>query len=513
MAGAAIETERDQIAARSSCENLAREVISSALATGIREFCICTGKRDAPLILLLKKIEGVRCYYWSEERSSAFFALGRIRVTKCPVAVITTSGSAAAELLPAAMEAHYTGLPLLMMTADRPRKMRGTGAPQAVEQVGLFSHYTHFEQDMESGETCALERWGLRGPAHLNVCFEEPKAEVYDGVGLSPAMYKEAAPLTNHSLELSDFLHDKKHPLAIVSTLSVDTRDAVHQFLKRSGMTAYLEAVSGLREKSDLQGQRTFKLTGEYDAILRIGGVPTARIWRDLEEHPMPTFCLSEQPFSGLSWMKTEAADITKTLNECDVCQFSETVVPDLLIEEKIRSLPLAEPSLVRALSEVIPKQSLVYLGNSMPIREWDRYATSEDRGFEVAASRGVNGIDGQLSTFLGFCSPKSENWAIVGDLTALYDLVAPWIFEQMDTCPITIVIINNGGGKIFSHHFPDSEMQCRHSHRFEYWAKMWNFDYLCWHSVPETLPLAKMPRVIELIPDEEQTVSFWKSS
>src|SRR5438067_1651083 len=122
--------------------SLAVHTLEQAHSMGVSELCICPGARNAPWIQVLTANPGIfRCHYFFEERSAAFFALGRIRATSRPVAVLTTSGTAAGELLPAAMEAHYSGLPLVMMTADRPRSYRGTGAPQAAEQVGIFSHY------------------------------------------------------------------------------------------------------------------------------------------------------------------------------------------------------------------------------------------------------------------------------------------------------------------------------------------------------------------------------------
>ncbi|MCE2981962.1 MAG: hypothetical protein LW832_00205, partial [Parachlamydia sp.] len=153
---------------------LATHVLEELLRMGIREFCVSPGARNAPLIYALTKLSSIRVYFWPEERSSAFFALGRIKATGIPAAVITTSGTAAAEILPAAIEAYYTGAPLILITADRPKRYRGTGAPQSIEQVGLFSHYVHYELDLEEDDSCTLIPWHQKGPAHLNLCFEEP---------------------------------------------------------------------------------------------------------------------------------------------------------------------------------------------------------------------------------------------------------------------------------------------------------------------------------------------------
>jgi 2-succinyl-5-enolpyruvyl-6-hydroxy-3-cyclohexene-1-carboxylate synthase len=107
-----------------------------------------------------------------EERSAAFFALGRARASGRPVAIIT--GTAAGELLQATMEAFYTEDPLLLITADRPRRYRGTGAPQAAEQAGIFGVYAPFSQDLEHVDPCAITEWDWVDPAHLNVCIEDP---------------------------------------------------------------------------------------------------------------------------------------------------------------------------------------------------------------------------------------------------------------------------------------------------------------------------------------------------
>lgn len=124
---------------------------------GVAEYCVCAGSRNAPLIADLTD-----AYSFVDERSAAFFALGRIKLHGKPVAVFTTSGTAAAELLPATIEAYYSGLPLVLVTADRPARFRGTGAPQCIEQVNLFGPYA----------ATSLETWNRRGPLHLNIEVE-----------------------------------------------------------------------------------------------------------------------------------------------------------------------------------------------------------------------------------------------------------------------------------------------------------------------------------------------------
>jgi 2-succinyl-5-enolpyruvyl-6-hydroxy-3-cyclohexene-1-carboxylate synthase len=154
-------------------KNLAEHIIAEASRLGVVEFCVCPGGRNAPFIPLLTQ-KHIRNYFWFEERSAAFFAIGRARITERPVGVIVTSGTASGELLPAAMEAYYSGVPLLLITADRPKRFRGSGAPQTAEQVGLFGQYATFSLDLAEDDRCDLYGWDVASPAHVNVCFEEP---------------------------------------------------------------------------------------------------------------------------------------------------------------------------------------------------------------------------------------------------------------------------------------------------------------------------------------------------
>jgi len=140
---------------------LARRLIDDVRAAGATEFCVCAGSRNSPLLVILSRLN---FFSFVDERSAAFFALGRAKLHGNPVAVVTTSGTAVAEMLPAAIEAYYSGIPLILISADRPARFRGTGAPQSIEQPGLFGVYA---------ET-SLEGWTRTKPLHLNIEIDEP---------------------------------------------------------------------------------------------------------------------------------------------------------------------------------------------------------------------------------------------------------------------------------------------------------------------------------------------------
>jgi 2-succinyl-5-enolpyruvyl-6-hydroxy-3-cyclohexene-1-carboxylate synthase len=152
-----------------------------------------------------------------------------------------------------------------------------------------------------------------------------------------------------------------------------------------------------------------------------------------------------------------------------------------------------------------------VYLGNSLPIREWDLAAEKKSKDLDCWGSKGLNGIDGQISTFLGFSSPQSENWAVLGDLTTLYDLPGPWILPQLPETLVRFVIVNNGGGKIFSRMFPLQEFQNRHDIEFKSWADLWKIPYQKHTRVPDQFVFNSLHEIIELVPSEEATQRFWK--
>ena len=465
-------------------------LIDAVRAAGAREFCVCAGSRNAPLLAVLGASDA-RLFSFVDERSAAFFALGRMKLHGSPVAVVTTSGTAVAEMLPAAIEAYYAGLPLILISADRPARFRGTGAPQAIEQVGIFGVYA---------ET-SLEAWTRARPLHLNIELEEfgvrqPELPLsYTAPPASLPRDSKAAALPPHS-----------KPVVILGALSDKHRDRVREFVKNLNAPTYAEPLSGLREDSSLPliaaGERMIP-RGGFDGVIRIGNVPTLRFWRDLETLDLPVVHFSDLPFPGLTRGEVHPIEAlpsaTRRLDDSSTF-FAHDLDVAYHFAQILDEEPTSELAMLRSLSRELPPGTRVYLGNSLPIREWDLAATREPRGYEYEANRGANGIDGQLSTFFGWCAPARENVCVVGDLTAIYDLGAPWIAPQLDA-PFRIVVVNNGGGRIFgrvaSLRALDPALRERiienvHGIRFDDWARMWNID------------------VTELRPDEEASKRVW---
>jgi len=497
---------------------LTKRVIEALYAAGVRELCLCPGGRNASFVQALANEERVRCYFWPEERSAAFFALGRARGSERPVAVVVTSGTAAGELLPAAMEARYSGAPLLLVTADRPRRQRRSGAPQAALQEGLFGPYAA-TLDLEGEEKVDLKDWGGDGPLHLNVCLEEYycREEPLPLELIEKERQKSALSASPELLE--GFLEEAERPVAIVGTLPPEERMGAARFLEAAGMPVYLEGPSGLRGAPGLEKQRICHSESvhdeDYDAVLRVGGVPTLRLWRDLEkmEGKKRLFSVSSLPYPGVSWGAVAPIDLFAAEPKRFSCdRYSALFARDKERRSRFQTLiseePHSEPALVAKLSRLIPQEALLYIGNSLPVREWDMAAAG--RHPQTFASRGLNGIDGQLSAFFGLCQKKGENWAVVGDLTALYDMAAPWILPQLECGALRLVVINNSGGKLFSRLMKEPVHQNSHSLNFRPLAEMWGLCYQKWEEIPEAPPPA--PSLIELLPDNSASERFWSA-
>lgn len=509
---------------------LAGAVLGRLAGIGVANFVVCAGARNVPLVSsFLARFEdhGLRIWHHFDERSAAFFALGLAKKSGAPVAVLTTSGTAAAELLPAAIEAHYSGIPLVLVTADRPASFRGSGAPQAIEQKGMFGPYATALDLSDPAGLAPLAEWAAEAPLHLNVCFDEPRADDRHaswGIESRYVPEKVASTLVEDSLSktatevAATFCQDRAGLLVLLGELPLSWREPVTHFLVALGVPVWAEATSGLRESAALAGLMRFGEPALPGKVLRIGAVPSLRLWRDLETNAaIPVFSICRRPFSGLA--RSSQLSVTSTFPLLSIAtEEGQIVEPTLFDGTAFARFPRSEPSLVHQLSRQIPAQALVYLGNSLPIREWNFFATTDPGHPRCFASRGANGIDGQVATFLGLSVGEKESWGIFGDLTALYDLNAPALLAQIGAGRRRIVVINNGGGRIFSRLpsmvglAPEEKRvtENRHEFRFETWAAMWGMGYRLWRAgeaFPEDLPEVVL---IEAVPDEAETEAFW---
>ena len=321
-------------------------------------------------------------------------------------------------------------------------------------------------------------------------------------------------------------------PLLLLSGLHRKHRDRVRDFALRLGAPLYAEPLSGLREDPQLEplrlrNERMLARAG-FTRVIRVGHVPTLRFWRDLDEtlRDIPVVSYSALPFRGLS--RGEMQPIDALPEKVEPCERDEPLFRRdqeyaVRIQQLMDEEMLSEPSMLRAVARALPERSRVYLGNSLPVREWDLAAPRQERHFEMEGNRGANGIDGQLSTFLGWCAPGAMNAAIVGDLTALYDMSAPLIAPQLDPATgFTIVVVNNRGGRIFSRvpslrrldaGVRERVIENAHDLSFNRWAAMWNLYYERSEKALFDARLGPAERtVLEVVPDASSTKRFWRN-
>lgn len=506
-------------------------------ALGVREFCVCAGARNALVIeAVVRKGSLIRNFF--DERSAAFFALGRVMQTRKPVAVLTTSGTAVAELFPAIIEAHYQNLPLVAITADRPSRYAGSGAPQSIEQQDIFGEYVSRTVEIkcdtgggfQMSDGCRLSN----GPMHFNVRLEEGM-EGGAEAGLDPKFLQAGSPEFISAFDgqcWREFWDAEGALVVLAAGLHPADIPAVRDFLLRLNAPIVAEATANLHADDSLKhlmlrgGEKTLQASG-FKRVLRLGAVPSWRWWRDLEaREDVSVLSISHAPFSGLArsggvgvvpWMMLEKSEAESQKPDDAMAAAS---VFSRKLDDLLELNPNSEPAWMRHLSRMVGGNSVIFLGNSLPIREWNLAADEPKRGTEFFANRGANGIDGLVSTWLGVSADASEAWLIVGDLSAMYDMNAPWMLSQLPVAKRRIVVINNGGGKIFSRvswlgaMSPDAKrvMENPHAFSFEPWARMWGMDYCTFTDSRQLRDDGAACCVWEIRPDAAQTAAFWQS-
>jgi len=505
------------------------EVVKRCLRAGVGEFVVCAGARNAALIEALVRAETaglVRIWRHFEERSAGFFALGRTMETGRPCAVVTTSGTAAAELLPAVIEACYQARPLVALTADRPAAFRGSGAPQAIEQPGMFGPY--------ASQAC-LSEWDGRGPVHVNVEFDEvfdPGDEDFSGEPIG--IFKP----TDDRLDVAALARWLREDLyrgivVLVGGLEPADQEEVFHFCRDFGAPVVAETTSGLREA--LQGLAIHDSDRVLKArppgkILRLGEVPSGRFWRDLENMPeVSVWSICRNGLPGLAReSQVTRGPLHRVIPALGVIEPADDAL-DLLvgassrsarIEELLECHPDSEPALIRTLSQYACLGGGLFLGNSLPIREWNLFAQRERPLPNIRANRGANGIDGQISTWLGWSADADESWAVFGDLTALYDMAALFLLGQIHREGRVLAVINNHGGRIFGRLPRLGSMSPRaaeclinpHGANLAGLATLWGMRHLriCTADDFDAFETGGDPILLEVVPDVDQTSRFW---
>ncbi len=482
------------------------DVFTNRLAElGVKHVCISPGSRSTPLTLAFSSNKLFTIYPIVDERSSAFFALGLAKKTKSPVAILTTSGTAVAELYPAIIEAFYQRIPLIVCTADRPRKLRGTGANQTINQHNIYKNHIRWFKDigLPDLESLAAVRefaedavrvsfFEDRGPVHLNFQFEkpfEPKSHTDTvEVKLLEKIYSYSAfELKEPATKKIDFpkLAKKiygKNGLILVgyNNFSIDFAKQVMRFSEKFGFPIYADGSSSLRfgthKKDNLienftafVREKDFQQNFDPETIIQFGSAPTANVLLEFFKNSKAEKFLCNE-YGDLNDPSLTAKTIFK-MNPENFCEAITTAVSSQknissqwledwrtmnLIAGALKKNFVEESSFPfegRIPAEVIaelPDKANLFISNSLPIRDTDFFASPLNKRLTIFTNRGASGIDGINSTALGIAKVSKEpTYLIVGDLAFFHDMNGLHNSLKFNI-PITIILVNNSGGGIF---------------------------------------------------------------
>jgi 2-succinyl-5-enolpyruvyl-6-hydroxy-3-cyclohexene-1-carboxylate synthase len=445
---------------------LARAVVDALLGAGVRHVVLAPGSRNAPLSFALYDAAAagaLTLHTRIDERTAAFLALGIAKSSRRPAAVVSTSGTAAANLHPAVLEAAHAGLPLVAVTADRPARLRGTIANQTADQVGLFGSAVVTAADVVGHADILDGLDGLaRGPVHLNVQLDEPLVPGDHAAPTAPEAETEA-----DDREPSEPLVLERGPATVV--LAGDDAGPSARLLAESADWPLLaEPSSGARNGGHVV--RTYRvllgtpLAERIERAVVIGSPTLSRpvqrllardgldvvvrrprgIWAD-RPHPVT--------LEHTGRFAVDAPD--------DPAWVQDWRAADRALSQRLDGLVAAEPELTpydvaAAVNAALPAGGLLHVGASNPIRDLDLmakpYAVGERR--LVIANRGLAGIDGTLSTAIGAVLGRPHTTraiVYVGDVTFLHDLTALVIGPGEARPDLTIVVANDNGGSIFA--------------------------------------------------------------
>ncbi|RNM16678.1 2-succinyl-5-enolpyruvyl-6-hydroxy-3-cyclohexene-1-carboxylic-acid synthase [Nocardioides pocheonensis] len=443
---------------------LARAVVDGLLSAGVRQVVLAPGSRNAPLSFALHDAAtagALILHSRIDERTAAFLALGIAKSSRRPAAVVTTSGTAAANLHPAVMEAAHAGVPLVAVTADRPARLRGTIANQTADQVGLFGTAAVTAADVVSRADVLEGLDGLsRGPVHLNVQLDDPLVPTDHG---RPVVRD----LDDPERETADELLLDAGPATVV-VAGDDAGPAARVLAEVAQWPLLAEPSSGARNGT--HAIRTYRLllgTALADRIERVVVVGAPTLSRPVQRllardglevvvnRPRGVWADRPHPVSY------EHDGVFAVSAPDDPAWLDEWRSADRVLSDRLDRLVADEPELTpydvaAAVNAALPAGGLLHVGASNPIRDLDLMAKPYPVGQHrlVIANRGLAGIDGTLSTAIGAALGRPRTTralAYVGDVTFLHDLTGLVIGPDEQRPDLTIVVANDDGGSIFA--------------------------------------------------------------
>ena len=448
---------------------------------GVTDAVVCPGSRSTPLVLALH--DRLRIHVRLDERSAGFYALGLAMATGRPVVLCVTSGTAAAELHPAVVEAHYARIPLVVCTADRPPELHDTGAPQTIDQEGLFTTSTRWAatpgvpapgQETTwrplAARAFAESRHGPSGPGpvHLNLAFREPLGGAAgtlpqqlgpDVAAPRSATGRPQAPLGGRGIVVAGGLSpappDRDKVLSLARALRwpllADPRSQCRVVGTVAAADAIVRARPPLPETVLLLGAPWLSkaLAGYVSEAGRAGArIVVLDPWR---QWPDPTRAATEFHQGDSDAWLDGAIDEAQPCDGSWLASWTEREEKAQAAIAETLGTDLNEPQVARAVhSHAAQTAATVVVSASMPIRDLEWFALAVSSPPVVFANRGANGIDGVVSTALGVAASEANHRtiALIGDLAFLHDVSG---LVNVPDVPCTFVVPDNGGGGIFS--------------------------------------------------------------
>ena len=473
-------------------------IVEELVRHGVDTYAVAPGSRSTPLVAAIARHPRAHGEVLTDERAAAFFALGHARGSGRPAVLVTTSGSAPAHAYPAVLEAEADGVPLLVLSADRPPELRDTGANQTLDQVGLFGGHVRWHQDLPcptedialseviAWAACAVRRTlDPPGPVHLNLMFRKP-LEPVAGIAPDPALWPDRSrPRKRWSrgvrgvsapdaAELAGLLGSAERGLVVVGGLArAADREAARALVARLGWPVYADLASGLRLGAEapvvplfeaLLGDPAFAVEAAPDVVLQLGGrVVSGRFERWLtdavpREHVRFAFGPGrEDPGGTVTWrLDADIAALAQVVPERPLdprvagWRLRSAELEDGLDERPEDPRELSEEALARLVSRAVPDGAALFVGNSMPVRHLDRWAASDGPAVPVGVNRGASGIDGLVATATGFARGCGRPVVLVlGDQSFAHDVGGLAVAATVGA-DLTVVVVNNAGGHIF---------------------------------------------------------------
>jgi 2-succinyl-5-enolpyruvyl-6-hydroxy-3-cyclohexene-1-carboxylate synthase len=479
---------------------LLRAFVDELARCGVREACTSPGSRSSPIVLALVRDGRLRCFSHIDERCGGFFAVGAAKAAGRPVAVACTSGTAAANLAPAVIEAWEARVPLVVLTADRPPELREVGAGQTIDQVKLYGTAAKWFFEVGTHDaTPERVRWmrmlacravwtsleGRPGPVHLNFALREPLVPPADlgpdPVGSHPPRaggrpwLLRSTPGQDSAAAgraLAVVARDADRPV-VVAGRAEPGLEAIAAACARLGWPLLADPLSGARRGSAaiahydlLLRSAAFTAAQRPDLVVRCGDLPTSkplRAWLDglgsdvmqLAFDPQsswhdPSGALQAILSADASATLAATAERAPVANPTWLAAWREADARAATAIDGVLGDELSEPRVARELGARLPATATLFVASSMPVRDVETYVAARADAPRVLCNRGANGIDGTVSSAFGAAAVCDGPLVLlIGDVALAYD-VGGLLAARRTGVSMTIVLLNNDGGGIF---------------------------------------------------------------